>query len=84
MLNLVPFTSDPSLDNQSWVNPLPDTYVLPGIKAQALEKLVVILILRNYLRRSPAKIYHLYKKLSMNEAAPQEARFWFLGDAKRS
>ncbi len=84
MLNLVPATTNFSLDNQSWVKPSVDINVLPGIIAQALEKLAAILILRNYLRRSPAKIHHMYKKLSMNETAPLKTNLWFCGAAKRS
>lgn len=79
MLNLVPLKTDLSLDKQSWVKSSADTNALPGIKAQAPGKLAFILILRNYLRRSSAKIYHIYKKLSMNETVPLKANFWFLG-----
>jgi hypothetical protein len=82
MLNLVPFSIDLSLDKKSWDKPSVDTNTFPGIKTQALGKFAIILILRNYLRRSPAKIYHNNKKLSMNETAPLKSNFWFLGVQK--
>lgn len=84
MLNLVPLTIDFSLDKKSWVKASADTHTLPRIKAQAPGKPAFILILRNYIRRLPAKIYPIYKKLSMNETAPLKTDFWFLRDAIRS
>jgi hypothetical protein len=84
MLNSVPFTTDSLLDNQSRGKPPADINVFPGIHAQALVKLAAILILRNYLRRSPAKTYCMYKKLSMNETAALKTNAWFGGAAKRS
>jgi hypothetical protein len=64
--------------------PPADPNVLPEINAQALELLAIILILRNYLRRSPARTYPRFQKLSINESSALKINFWICGAAKRS
>jgi len=79
MLNLVPFSSDISPDNQSWVKPRAEVNVLPRINGQALVNPASIIIVRNFLRRCSAIIYRIVKQLGMNETAALNASVWFRG-----